>query len=205
MEVKVLKKSEVVVQKLAKVTYSTTQKINFKTEENTKEAIQKKISDGIIKNCHDFIFIAENRGEIEGWLALYEITDSKMGHIWNWHPVVIPNAEEKTIANELIGAAFLHLNELGILKVTVDFRVYENNEPYLAKYLDWYSHIGISDIFEDKFYMKNLTDEDFEANIPAEYSLGHISETDIDDLYHCWLEIFSCCNDQFAGLPTDQR
>jgi hypothetical protein len=35
-----------------------------------------------------------------------------------------------------------------------------------------------------------------EASLPDGYSLGHISETDLDRLYVCWTAIFAASSDQ---------
>jgi ribosomal protein S18 acetylase RimI-like enzyme len=72
--------------------------------------------------------------------------------------------------------------------------------------VDWYSRAGITEIIEEKFYKRDLTEEDLEAVIPDAYSLGYISETDLDDLFDCWVEVFSSCDDQFLlNLDAEGR
>jgi ribosomal protein S18 acetylase RimI-like enzyme len=155
------------------------------------------------------IFIAENNGKIAGWLAFYERQAWMLGiaHIWNWHPVVLPNENEYKIAGELIQEALSHLKEIGLHKVTIDFpQVNRDTQPYFDKYLDWYSQAGIDDILEERFYKKRITEENLKISIPDEYSLGYISETDLEDLFNCWAETFSSSEDDFfLSLDAEGR
>jgi ribosomal protein S18 acetylase RimI-like enzyme len=101
----------------------------------------------------------------------------------------------------------LHLKKIGLQKVTVDFpKVDKNRQSLFNKHLDWYSQNEITRIIEEKFYKKNITEENFDTSIPEEYSLGYISETDLDELFNCWVKIFSSSNDQyFLSLDTEGR
>jgi hypothetical protein len=73
--------------------------------------------------CYDLVFVAENNGKTVGWLAFYEMSDSGIASIWNWHPVVFPSEDENEIANALIQEAFSHLKEINLHKVAIDFQV----------------------------------------------------------------------------------
>ncbi|UCE95446.1 MAG: GNAT family N-acetyltransferase, partial [Candidatus Bathyarchaeota archaeon] len=65
---------------------------------------------------------------------------------------------------------------------------------------------GITEIIEEKFYKKNITEENLETSIPDEYSLGYISEANLDELFNCWVKIFSSSNDQyFSSLDKEGR
>ncbi|UCE29491.1 MAG: GNAT family N-acetyltransferase [Candidatus Bathyarchaeota archaeon] len=207
LDIKVLKKSDVNIRKLAELTYVARERSELLAEDTTEDAILRNISERIANHCHDLALVAEDNGKIVGWLAFYEISDCRPAHIWNWHPVVFPDKSENKIANGLIQEALSLLKEMGSLKVTIDFpRVNANTQSYFSKYLDWYSQCGVAEIFEEKFYKKNITEENIEISIPDEYSLGHIFETDLDDLFECWVEIFSSSNDQFfLSLDTESR
>ena len=207
MDIKVLKKSDVDFQKLAEFTYIAMERSNFLAEDVTEETVLCNISERITNHCYDLIFIAENNGKIVGWLAFYEMQAwmPEIAHIWNWHPVVFPNENENEIANKLILEAFSHIKEISLHKVYIDFpQVNEDTQSYFNKYLDWYSQAGIAEIFEEKFYKKNITDENFEISIPDEYSLGYISETDLEDLFNCWVQIFSSSKDDFFLSLDDE-
>ncbi|MGD8506128.1 MAG: GNAT family N-acetyltransferase [Candidatus Bathyarchaeota archaeon] len=207
MDVKVLKKSDADSQKLAELTYIAMERGSLLAEDVTEETILRNISERIANHCYDLIFVAENSGKTVGWLAFYEMQAwmPEIAHIWNWHPVVFPNENE--IAVDLIHKAFSHLKEIGLHKVTIDFpQVNRNTQSYFNKYLDWYSQNGIAEIFEEKFYKKNITEENFEISIPDEYSLGYISETDLEDLFNCWVETFSSSRDKFfLSLDAEGR
>ncbi len=205
MEVRALKKSDVDVQDIARITYETSKQYLL-AENKNQSVILEEITEGIAKDCYDLIFIAELNGRTVGWLALYEMMNFNTGHIWNWHPAVLPCENENICASKLIRAALSHLNESGFHKVTIDFIVTDKNEPYLSKYLDWYSNAGITEKFEEKYYVKNLNEEPFEAYIPDGYSIGYISKAKLDDLYNCWSEIFSFSSDQFImSLDAEGR
>lgn len=209
MDIKALKKSNADFQKLAELTYIAMGRNSLLAEDATEETILRNLSEGITNHCYDSIFIAENNGKIIGWLAFYEMQTwmLEIAHIWNWHPVVHPNENERETANKLIQEAFSYLKEIGLHKVTVDFpQVNKDTQSYFNKYLDWYSQAGIAEIFEEKFYKKTITEENFEISIPDKYSLGYISETDLEDLFNCWVEIFSSSNDKFfLSLDEEDR
>jgi len=205
--IKVLKKSDVDFQKLAELTYVARERSNLLAEDTTEETILHNISKGITDHCHDLTFIAENNGKIVGWLAFYEISDSELAHIWNWHPVVFPNDDESKIADKLIQEAFSHLKEIGVHKITIDFpRVSKNTQSHFSKYLDYYSQAGITELLEEKFYKKNITERKLDVSIPDEYSVGYISDADLDDLFGCWVKVFSSSKDEFfLSLDAEGR
>jgi ribosomal protein S18 acetylase RimI-like enzyme len=209
LDIKVLKKSEVNLQQLAELTYTAMGRSSLMPEDATKETILRNICERITNHCYDRIFIAENYGKIVGWLAFYEMQAWMLetAHIWNWHPVVFPNENENEIATELIRKAFSHLKERGLHKVTIDFpQVNKDTQSYFNKYLEWYSQTGITEVLEEKFYKKNITEENLETSIPDEYSLGYISETDLEVLFDCWVKTFSSSKDKiFLSLDVKGR
>ncbi|MBN1873297.1 MAG: GNAT family N-acetyltransferase [Anaerolineae bacterium] len=206
MDIKVLEKSDVNTERLAELTYIVMKRNNLLAEGTTEKKILSNISERISSHCYDLVFVAENNGKIVGWLALYEMSDSGIASIWDWHPVVWPSENENEIANTLIQETFSHLRERGLQKVAIDFQVNENTQSYFARYLDWYARAGITEIIEEKFYKRDLTKEGLEAVIPDKYSLGYISETDLDDLFNCWIAVFSACDDQFLlNLDAEGR
>lgn len=209
MDIKVLKKSEVDLQQLAELTYTAMARSSLLAEDVTRETILRNVSERITNHCCDWIFIAENYRKIVGWLAFYEMQAWMLdfAHIWNWHPVVFPNENENEVANELIQTAFSHLKERGLHKVTIDFpQVNKDTQSYFNRYLGWYSQTGITEVFEEKFYKKNITEENLEISIPDEYSLGYISETDLEDLFNCWVKTFSSSKDKFfLSLDAEGR
>ena len=200
MNIKALKKSDVDFRKLAELTFVTMGRSNLIAEDVTEETVQRNISERITNHWYDRIFIAEDNGKIAGWLAFYEMQAwmSEIAHIWNWHPVVFPSEDETEIANELIRRAFSHLKEIGFHKVTVDFpRVNKDTQTQFNKNLNWYSRAGITEVFEEKFYKKDIIEENSEISIPDEYTLGYVSETDLEALFNCWVETFSSSKDEF--------
>jgi len=209
LDIKALERSEVDSQKLAELTHIAMERSNLLAEDVTEETILRNISKRITNHCYDLIFIAEDNGKIVGFLAFYERQAwmLEIAHIWNWHPVVLPNENENEIASELIQKALSHLKEIGLRKVTVDFpQVKEDTQSYFNKYLDWYSQAGISEILEENFYKKSIIEEDFEISVPDEYSLGYVSETDLDDLFNCWVAAFSSSQDKFfQSLDAEGR
>ena len=206
MDIKILKKSDVNVKRLAELTYIAKKRNHLLAEGTTEEKIQSDISKGISSDCHDLVFVAENKGKVVGWLALYEMSGSGIAAIWDWHPVVFPGEDENEIANALIQAAFSHLGEISLHRVAIDFQVNERTQSCFTRYLDWYSRAGITELIEEKFYKRDLTGTGLETVFPDEYSLGYISETDLDDLFHCWVKVFSSCDDQFLlNLDAEGR
>jgi ribosomal protein S18 acetylase RimI-like enzyme len=204
LDIKVLEKSEVSIEELAALTYVARKRSNFLAEGTAEEDILRNISEGIASYCYDLVFVAEHNGELVGWLAFYDMSDSGIASVWDWHPVVFPGEHEDEIANALIHEAFSHLSEIHIHKVAIDFQVNERTQSCFARYLDWYSRAGITEIIEEKYYKRDLTEEGMEAVIPDGYSLGYISETDLDDLFECWVSVFSSCDDQFLLNLDDE-
>lgn len=200
LDTKALKKSDVDFQKLAELTYVAMVRSNLLAEDVTEATVLHNISERITNHCYDLVFIAENNGNIVGCLAFYEkqAWTPEMAHIWNWHPVVFSNENENEIAKELIQEAFSHLKEIGFSKVTIDFpQVNEDTQSHFSKFIGWYSQTGVVETFEEEFYKSNITEENFAISIPDEYSLGYVSETDLDDLFSCWIEVFSSSKDEF--------
>ncbi len=205
MKIKVQKKTDVSVQKIAEFAYIINSKKKLPGEEIPEEVFAKNISERITTNCYDFVFIAEKDEKISGWLALYKIEGS-IAQIWNWHPVVMPNEGEERVAKELILEAFKHLIEKGLHQVTIDFRVKASTRSYFNKYIEWYAQTGITENIEEKCFKKTITDEICDVVIPKGYTIGYISETRIEELYDCWVEIFSASDDQFIqGLNAERR
>ncbi|MBN2391998.1 MAG: GNAT family N-acetyltransferase [Anaerolineae bacterium] len=206
MNIKVLEKSEVNLERLAALTYVARKRNNLLAEGTTEEAILRNISEGIAEYCHDLVFVAEHNGEIVGWLAFYDMSDSGIASIWDWHPVVFPGEHEDEIASALIQEAFSHLREIDLHKVAIDFQVNERTHSCFTRYLKWYARAGITEIIEEKYYKRDLTEADVEGVIPDAYSLGYISETDLDDLFECWVGVFSSCDDRFLlNLDAEGR
>jgi ribosomal protein S18 acetylase RimI-like enzyme len=195
--IKRLRKSDVNIEILAKLTYFVMKRNRLLAEDIPEDTLQSNISESISSRCYDWVFIAEDDGKIVGWLAFYEMPDSKIAQIWEWHPIVFPNEQENEIAYALLQEACLHLKEINFDKVAIDFQVNESTQSCFNRYLNWYSQAGIAAMIEETFFRKNLTEEIFEIFFPDEYSLGYISETDLDELFHCWIEIFSASDDQF--------
>lgn len=199
MEIKILNKSEIDLQKLAELSYNNMKKNNLLSENITEKIILDNFSERFTNNCYDFVFIVENNGKILGWLALYEMSDTEIAHIWNWHPVIYQTETENKIAVELIKRTFSHLKEKGFAKVTIDFsQVKETNQSDLNKRLEWYSQNGLTGLFEEYYYKKNIIDEKFKISFPDEYSIGKISETDLETLFNCWEEVFTSSNDEYV-------
>ncbi|MBN1858112.1 GNAT family N-acetyltransferase [Candidatus Bipolaricaulota bacterium] len=197
LDIRALSKSDVNAERLAALTYIARKRHHLLAERTTEDRVQRTISEGMSSHCHDLVFAAENNGKTVGWLALDEPSDSGIASIWNWHPVVLPSEDENEIANALIQEALSHLAKLGLHKVGIDFRVNERTQSCFTKYLDWYSRVGITEVLEEKFYRKDLTEEGLEVVLPDGYSLGHVSETDLGDLFNCWVQVFASCDDQF--------
>ncbi|MGC9333629.1 MAG: GNAT family N-acetyltransferase [Anaerolineae bacterium] len=197
MEPRVLRKSEVDLDRLAELTYVAMKTNQLLAEEMAEEAIRNGLSERIPSHCHDWVLTAESNGKIVGWFAFYEMSDSGIAQIWEWHPVVFPDEHENQVAHALIQRAVSHLGEIGLDKVTIDFRVTESSQSCFTTYLAWYSQAGIAEIVEETFYRRDLPEEALEVLIPDEYSLGYVSETALDDLFSCWLDIFSSSSDQF--------
>jgi len=126
-------------------------------EDITEEATRSDISGRMASHCYDRVFLAEDHGAIVGWLAFYEMADSAWAQVWDWHPVVLPSENENDIAEVLIKAALSHLQEIGLRRVAIDFRVTESTRSSLTRYLGWYQQAGITRIVEETFYRKSLT------------------------------------------------
>lgn len=206
MDVRVVQKSDVNLDRLAEVTRIAMRRNGLLAEDITEEATRSDISGRMASHCYDRVFLVEDHGAIVGWLAFYEMADSAWAQIWDWHPVVLPSENENDIAEVLIKAALSHLQEIGLRRVAIDFRVTESTRSSLTRYLGWYRQAGITRIVEEIFYRRSLTEEPLEVLIPEEYSLGYISETAMEDLFSCWLDIFSSSNDQlFLSLDVAER
>ncbi len=204
MNIEVLKKSDVNIDRLSKLTCFAMKEKNLYPENAAEETILSNISTGIASYCYDLLFLAKNHGKIVGWLAFYPMTDLGIAQIWD--AVVVPSEHVNEIAIALIQEAFSHLKEIGLHKVAIDFRVNENTQSCFTRYADWYSQAGITKVIEETFLRKDLTEDNLKISIPDEYSLGYISETDLDDLLNCWLEVFSSSEDQFfLSLDAEGR
>ncbi|MHA1126768.1 MAG: GNAT family N-acetyltransferase [Candidatus Heimdallarchaeota archaeon] len=198
MEIKIIKKEEINLQQIAELTYKTMKRNGTLTPEITEEFLLTNISKNIANHFHDSIVIAESDDTIVGWLAFYVFTDLQIAQIVNWHPVVLSSDKENEIATDLIRKAFLHLKKLGLEKVTIDFvPVNERAKSNYNRLLDWYAQVGLTEIQEESYYKKDITEETYEVNFPDNYTVGLISEANLDDVYNCWLEIFTSSNDSF--------
>jgi ribosomal protein S18 acetylase RimI-like enzyme len=155
---------------------------------------------------YDRIFLVEDGGVLAGWLAFYDMAGSPIAQIWDWHPVVWPGENEDDVAAALIQAALAHLQEIGLRKVAIDFRVTERTQSALTRYLGWYAQAGITGFLEETFYRRRLPDDPAEGLLPEGYALGQISETALEELFRCWLGIFASSDDQlFLSLDAAGR
>ena len=203
MDIKVIKKSVVNIGSLVELTYIAMKKC-LPSIGNTIATILGTISERIARDCYDLVFIAEDQGKMIGCAAFYDLTDLGIAQLWEWHPVVLPGQHEDEVAVGLLQAAFSQLKQTGIHKVTIDFQVNEKQQGCLSKYLNWYARTGIVDTYEEIFLRNDLNEQDLQIAIPDEYSLGYISETGLDDLFNCWLKIFSSSEDEFFLSLDDE-
>ncbi len=205
MEIKIVDKKEIDLQQMAKQTYDVMKRDSSLTENTTEESIQKYLTESVTRYCHDSILIAESNSKIVGWLAFYSLTEGQIAHIYNWHPMIFSTKNENEIAAELIQEAFLYLKEAGNDKVTIDFvPINEKTQSNYNKCLDWYSQVGVTEIQEESYYKKNITKDSYEVNFPENYSVKLISETNLDEVFDCWLKIFTASNDSFF-FSLDQK
>ena len=206
MDTRVVRKSDVDPDRLAEVTYIAMKRNGLLAEDITEEITRSNLSRRMASHCYDRVFLVEDRGAIAGWLAFYEMADSAIAQIWDWHPVVLPSENEDDIAEALIQEALAHLQEMGLRRMAIDFRVTESNQSGLTRYLGWYSQAGITRTIEETFYRRSFTEEPLEVFIPEEYSVGYVSETALERLFSCWLDVFSSSNDQvFLSLDAAGR
>ena len=161
MDVRVVRKSDVNLDRLAKVTRIAMRRNGLLAEDITEEATRSDISGRMASHCYDRVFFAEDHGAIVGWLAFYEMADFAIAQIWDWHPVVLPSENENDIAEALIKAALSHLQEIGLRRVAIDFRVTESTRSSLTRYLGWYQQAGITRIIEEIFYRRSLTNRTY--------------------------------------------
>jgi ribosomal protein S18 acetylase RimI-like enzyme len=177
LEPRVLRKSEIDLDRLAELTCLARKTNKLLAEDVAEEAIRNELSARISSDCHDWVLTAESSGKLVGWLAFYEMSGSGIAQIWDWHPVAFPSEHENQVAHALIRGAVSHLGEIGRHKVAIDFRVTERTRSCFTKYLGWYSQAGITESFEETFYGRDLPEEELEVLIPDGYSLGYVSET----------------------------
>jgi ribosomal protein S18 acetylase RimI-like enzyme len=197
MNIDVLQKSDIDLAELAELTYRAMEKRGRLTRDATREAVLRSVSTRLADDCYEWVFIVERNGELVGCLALYEISDASTAQVWDWHPIVLPHKDEDKTAQALIQEAFSHLKQLGLRQVTIDFPATMTTQSCLNKHLDWFSQVGITEMIEERSYKKSIAEERLQVSLPDGYSLGHISETDLDDLFDCWAEIFASSDDQF--------
>ena len=206
MEIRAQAKSDVDAQRLAELAVIAMERSRRVPEGMSVETVLSRTLDDITADCHDPVIVAENDGELAGWLAFYKMSDLGIAQIWDWHPVVSPGEREDEISGALIREAVSHVSALGLHKISVDFRVSKRDEPALAKVLGWYAQAGITETIEEQLFRKELTEEALEATLPEEYTLGYISRTASDDLFACWEEVFSSGSDAFFNsLDADGR
>ena len=159
MDTRVVRSSDVDLDRLAAVTYVAFGSNGLLNEGITEEATRSDISRRMARHCHDRVFLVEDHGAIVGWLAFYEMSDSGIAQIWNWHPVVLPSENENDLAGALTQEALSHLREMGLCRVTIDFHVTESTQCCLARYLGWYSSAGIARMVDEAFYRRSLTEQ----------------------------------------------
>lgn len=206
MDTRVVRKSDVNLDRLAEVTCIAMRRSGLLAEDVTAEATRSDISRRMASHCHDRVFLVEEHGAIVGWLAFYGMADAAIAQIWNWHPVVLPTEHENDIAQALIQEALSHLQEIGLRRVAIDFQVTERTQSSLARCLGWYSQAGITSIVEERFYRRGLTEDQSEVFLPEEYSVRYVSEIAMENLFTCWLDVFSSSDDQlFLSLDAAGR
>jgi ribosomal protein S18 acetylase RimI-like enzyme len=206
MDTKVAQKSDVNLDRLAKVAFIAMRRNGLLAEDVSEEAMRGNVSRRMADHAYDWVFLVEDHGAIVGWLAFYEMADSAIAQIWNWHPVVLPSENESEIAGTLIQEALSHLQEIDVRRVAIDFQVTGNTQSCLDRYLGWYAQAGVTRIIEEAFYKRSLTEEQGEVSLPEEYSVGYVSETALERLFSCWLEVFSSSDDQvFQSLDAAGR
>jgi ribosomal protein S18 acetylase RimI-like enzyme len=202
LDVRALEKAEANPQELAELAFAAQREHTPAQDENQGKRLGR-IASRIANDCHDLIFVAYDHGQLVGWLAFYEMSGSSIAQIWDWHPVVPPGERGRDVANALLQKAYSHLREIGLHQVTVDFRVDDRTEARFAKYVDWYAQSGLTEVIQEVYYKVDIRDSG-EVLLPDGYLLGAISETDLDDLFVCWTEVFSDSRDQFL-LGLDAR
>ena len=64
---------------------------------------------------------------------------------------------------------------------------------------------GLTEVIQEAYYKRDIRDN-IEVRLPNRYVLGSISETDLDELFACWMGVFSDSGDQFLlGLDNQGR
>ncbi|MHA1505356.1 MAG: GNAT family N-acetyltransferase [Candidatus Heimdallarchaeota archaeon] len=199
MEIKIVDKKEIDLQQMAKLTYNVMKRDGSLTENTTEKFIFEYITESVTRYCHDPIFIAESNAKIVGWLAFYSLTEGQIAQIYNWHPMIFSIKNENEIAIKLIQKAFLYLKQVGKDKVTIDFvPINDKTQCNYNKRLDWYSQKGVTKSQEESYYKKNISKDNYEVNFPENYSVKLIiSETKLDEVFDCWLKIFTASKDNF--------
>lgn len=197
MYVYAVKTADVNLERLAELTFTTRERLGLLKAYMTEDTLLVTMRDRLLYLSDESVFVAEDDGRIVGWLALYRPSDAKIAQVWDWHPVVHPDEDEHTIAHGLIRAAFSHLEAIGMRQVSIDFPADARTRSSFLRYQAWYAEAGITEVVEESYYKKDISEEDLAVHIPDGYALGRISETDLDELYHCWLRIFSSSDDQF--------
>jgi len=206
METTVVRKSDVNLDRLAEVAFVAMGRNGLLAEDITEEAMRDSVSRRMAGHGYDWVFLVEDQGVTIGWLAFYEMADSGIAQIWNWHPVALPSENENEIAGALIQEALAHLQEIDVRRVAIDFQVTEYTRSSLDRYLGWYAQAGVTRIIEEAFYRRSLTEEQWEVSLPEAYSVGYVSETALESLFGCWLEVFSSSDDQvFQSLDAAGR
>jgi ribosomal protein S18 acetylase RimI-like enzyme len=151
---------------------------------------------------------AHSAGELLGWV-LFFIHDEKRAEINPWalngHPLVSQGETRNEVAFKLVERAIIYAKRQGITRIELSFRR-EKAEPTQAfrKHNELYQSLGMKLITETAVMRRALTEPHFDdTEIPSDYEVKALTETDEDELYNCYHKTFSTGQDRFFFNQTD--
>ncbi|MFX1562863.1 MAG: GNAT family N-acetyltransferase [Promethearchaeota archaeon] len=145
-----------------------------------------------------------------GWLLLF-LHDDKRGEINPWalngHPLIIPGTQRKQITVKLLERAISFGKQQGLSRIELAFQ--RSSGDYgksIDKNKNLYESLGFKFVTETAIMRMSLSSLDFRDNqIPSQYTISPLIETDYDELYKCYFETFRTGQDRFFFDQNDDE
>jgi ribosomal protein S18 acetylase RimI-like enzyme len=154
------------------------------------------------------VFQAFSDDKVIGWLLLF-LHDDGRGEINPWapngHPLIIPGTQRRQVIAKLLEHAIAFGKQQGLSRIELAFlRSPEDSGEDLEKDKNLYESLGFEFVTETAVLRVSLSSLDFgDSRIPSQYTISPLSETDYDELYKCYFEIFRTGQDRFFFDQTD--
>jgi len=207
MQIKIKKfDKDVDIDEISQFLYNVQNSTHYLEEDATLESIREELEDA--RNNYKFIlFEAYENNQLIGLLLLLTNTP-KFGLIWDWHPFVLPNANEEVISKELLKECIEFSKGNGIIRIEACFVIQkEKDKRRYLKHFKLYKEVGFYHVIEEAEMELNLNDNNLKSvKLPKNFEIKSIKDVEISELFNCSFEIMNNSKDNmFLDLTEEQK